>query len=99
AGTRGNGPPVPRGRVPLPLTVGEVEPQPQRIPEILRPVEPRNRGGEIVVIGQGRRPPHGGEVVGCQGLEQGERPGGPGGPGRPGGTRGPRGPPPGGAPG
>src|SRR5579862_4600189 len=54
----------------------EIEPEPERIAELLRPVEPRRRSGEIVVVEEGRGAADGSEIVVRQRLQQGGRGGG-----------------------
>src|ERR1700730_18769762 len=63
-------------RATIPARVFQVQPEPERIPEVFRPVEPRSSGSEVVVIEQGRRPADAGETVLCEARQDGESLGG-----------------------
>src|SRR5258708_35614203 len=52
------------------------QPEPEGIPEVFRPVEPRSVGGDVVVIEQGRRPADKRKVVLREAPQGGQRFGG-----------------------
>src|SRR5205807_8632270 len=60
----------------LPSRVFPVEPEPQRIPEVFRPVEARRVAAEVVVIQQRRSPAEQREIVFRESPQECERLGG-----------------------